>query len=171
MSNEAITVKVEGLKEVTKLFDTLPNKLQKSIISPALRVSSKPMLAVAKARVPVDTGRLRDQLKIVRLRKFIGPHEIAVGIKPVFEKTKNGEINQYYGRFIHDGTKERKPKNKKVLAFKNSAGELIFTRSAKAIPANPYLVEAYNAEANNTFNAFEKNLFKSVDKFMKKQTK
>jgi HK97 gp10 family phage protein len=60
---------IKGMAELQKLLDTLPAKLETSIIRGALRAGAKSILETAKQNVPSDTGELRDGLKIVTRKR------------------------------------------------------------------------------------------------------
>ena len=119
-----LTVKVEGYAEAKRILDKLPNTMQKRMLLAALRDSAKPMLQSARSKVPVRTGKLKKQLRIVRFKDRNAPKsEVDVAVKPVFERTKKkGAINEYYGKFIHEGTMDpRISKKGKLLVFEMNA--------------------------------------------------
>lgn len=169
-----LTIKVEGYREAKAILDELPNNMQKRMLVTALRSSAKPMLQSAKGKVPVRSGRLKKQLRIIRFRDRGAPKsEISIAVKPVFEKTKSkGAINQYYGKFIHEGTTNpRKSRKGKMLVFRNDQGELVFARAVKGIAANPYLERAYSESSERTVALFGDELAKAVEKFVNKNFK
>ncbi len=169
-----LKIEVKGYQEAKAILDELPNNMQKSMLRSALRQSAKPMLQSARNKVPVRSGVLKKQLKIVGHRDRGAPRtEVAVAVKPVFSTSKrSGAINQYYGKFIHEGTKAVRTSRKgKVMAFKNEQGELIFTRSTKGIKANPFLEKAYSESGSRTVQIFGDELAKSVTKFINKNFK
>jgi HK97 gp10 family phage protein len=57
-------VHVKGLKELTALLQSVPAKLEKNVLTGALRAGAKVVQIEAKANVPVATGTLRDGLKV-----------------------------------------------------------------------------------------------------------
>ena len=96
---------------------------------------------------------------------------MAIAVKPVFEKTKKkGAINQYYGKFIHEGTANpRVPRKQgKTLVFENASGEKIFVKSVKGIHANPYLEQAYTENSERLVSSFGDELATAVEKFVSK---
>ena len=120
-----LTIKVDGYRQAKAILDELPNNMQKRMLLAALRSSAKPMLQSARGKVPVRSGRLKKQLRIVRFREKGAPKsEVAIAVKPVFEKTKRkGAINQYYGKFIHEGTTNPRTSRKgKTLYFATTRG-------------------------------------------------
>lgn len=160
-----LTVKVEGYVEAKRILDELPNTMQKRMLLSALRGSAKPMLRSARSRVPVRTGKLKKQLRIVRYKeRNATKSEVSVAVKPVFERTKKkGAINQYYGKFIHEGTADpRTSKKGKLLVFENERGEKVFARSVKGIRATPYLEQSYTENAERTVALFGDELAAAV---------
>ena len=170
-----LKIEVKGYQEAEALLDQLPNNMQKRMLLAALRSSAKPMLQGAKSKVPVRSGRLKRQLRIVRFRDRSAPKsEVSIAVKPVFEKTKKkGAINQYYGKFIHEGTANpRVPRKKgKTLVFENASGEKIFVKSVKGIRPNPYLEQAYTENSERVVASFGDELATAVEKFVSKNFK
>lgn len=169
-----LTVKVEGYAEAKRILDELPNTMQKRMLLAALRGSAKPMLQSARSKVPVRTGRLKKKLRIVRFKdRNASKSEVDVAVKPVFERTKKkGAINEYYGKFIHEGTADpRISKKGKLLVFENERGEKVFTRSVKGIRATPFLERAYTENSERTVALFGDELAAAVEKFVAKNFK
>ena len=167
-----LKIEVKGYREAKALLDQLPNNMQKRMLIAALRSSAKPMLQGAKSKVPVRSGRLQRQLRIVRFRDRSAPKsEVSIAVKPVFEKTKKkGAINQYYGKFIHEGTANpRVPRKKgKTLVFENAEGKKVFVKSVKGIRPTPYLEQAYTENSERVVAAFGDELATAVEKFVNK---
>lgn len=101
-----LTIEVDGYTAAKRILDELPNTMQKRMLLAALRASAKPMLQSARSKVPVRTGKLKKQLRTVRYKdRNASKSEVAIAVKPVFERTKKkGAVNEYYGKFIHEGT-------------------------------------------------------------------
>ena len=57
-------VKVKGLADLNKFLQQLPAKVEQSVLRGALRAGANVVMAEAKANVPVDSGLLRDGLKV-----------------------------------------------------------------------------------------------------------
>ena len=132
-----LTLKVDGYVEAKRIMDQLPNNMQKRMLLTALRTSAQPMLRT-------------------------------VAVKPVFERTKRkGSVNQYYGKFIHEGTKDPRTSRKgRLLVFENERGEKIFTRSVRGLRAVPFLEIAYTQESERTVALFGDALAAAVEKFV-----
>jgi len=63
-----VDAKVDGMEELLKKLRILPEKVQKNVISGAVRAGAKPMSAEAKLLVPKDTGTLKKSIGIVKRR-------------------------------------------------------------------------------------------------------
>ena len=164
-----LKIKVEGYAEAKRILDELPNAMQKRMLLTVLRGSAKPMLQAARSKVPVRSGKLKKKLRIVRFKdRSASKSEVSVAVKPVFEGTKKkGAVNEYYGKFIHEGTKDpRTSKKGKLLVFENERGEKVFTRSVKGIPAMPFLEQAYTENNDRTVAMFGDELATAVEKFV-----
>jgi hypothetical protein len=169
-----LTIKVKGYKEAKAILDDLPNRMQKSILLSALRQSTKPMLTSARNKVPVKSGTLKKQLRIVRYKeRGASKTEVAVAVKPVFDKSKkSGAVNQYYGKFIHEGTADPRVSRKgKMLVFENEQGEKVFVRSVKGIKATPYLEMAYSEIGERTVTVFGDELGAAVERYVARNFK
>ena len=82
-----LTIEVNGYRQAKEILDGLPDGMQKSILLAALRQSVRPMLTSARCKVPVRSGKLKRQLRIVRFRDRNAPKtEVAVAVKPVFDR-------------------------------------------------------------------------------------
>lgn len=169
-----LKVEVKGYLEAKAILDELPNNMQKRMLRSALRGSAKPMLQSARSKVPIRSGKLKKQLKTVSYRDRGAPRsEVSVAVKPVFGTNKRkGTVNEYYGKFIHEGTKDPRTSRKgKLMVFENERGEKVFTRSTKGLRANPFLEKAYSESSSRTVEIFGDELAKSVSKFITKNFK
>ena len=57
-------VHIKGGAELNKFLQKLPAKIEQSVLRGALRAGANVVMAEAKANVPVDSGQLRDGLKV-----------------------------------------------------------------------------------------------------------
>ena len=169
-----LTIEVEGYAEAKRILDELPNTMQKRMLLVALRASAKPMLQSARRKVPVRTGKLKTQLRTVRYKdRNASKSEVAIAVKPVFGHTKKkGAVNQYYGKFIHEGTADpRSSKKGKLLVFDDAQGKKVFVRSVEGIRPTPYLEQAYMENSERTVALFGDELAVAVEKFVNKNFK
>lgn len=92
------TAKITGVKEIDKALKKLEPKVRKKMVRQAMRPALKPVQATAKEKCPVDTGALRDSIKVKaakRSRRTMGVDVRSVGVP-------------YYGP-VEYGSKDRPP--------------------------------------------------------------
>lgn len=168
-----LNLKVLGYKEAVEILGQLNEKMQKQMLRTALRRASKPILQASKDRVPVKSGKLRSKLRIVAMRQMKSrKSETAVAVKPYFgTNKKQGTINEFYGRFVHFGTDERKSKKGKMLRFEAADGTIVYTRKTKAIPGRPFLEEGFTVGHGQTVDNFGGELATSIEEFVNKNFK
>lgn len=91
----------ESLRAVLAELDKLPAKIEQNVARGALRAAAKPMLDAARANVPVQSGALRDSIRISsNIDRRAG--EIRTSVK-AGGKTKSGDA--YYAHMVEFGTK------------------------------------------------------------------
>ncbi len=170
-----LTIRVEGYKEAKAIIDELPNNMQKRMLLAALRMSAKPALDAAKRNVPVRSGALKRQFKTVRFRDRQAPKsEVDVAVKSVFSRSsKKKAINEYYGKFVHEGTKDprKSRKSNKPMVFIGKDGEKVFATRVKGLKPTPYLEQAYSQTSQRIVTEFGDNLAAAVEKFINKNFK
>lgn len=170
-------IEISGYKEAIAILDQLTDQMRKVIVRRTLRKSAREMLQTAKNAAPKRTGALGKSIRFVSLRRDRVPTLIPVGIAPVFDVTKNGKLNAFYARFVHEGTKDRRPKavtrkkskgGAQVLAFTSARGEKVFARSARGVAPNPFLLRAFDAAADTTVDSFGRELAAEIGRFIDK---
>ena len=169
-----LTVKVDGYREAKDILDDMPRTMQKSMLRSALKSSAKPFVQGARNRVPVRSGELKRQIKVVSFRDKSAPKtEVDVAVKPVFSKTKKKKANQYYGKFIHEGTVDPRYPRKKggVLVFTTANGDKVFARHVKGIKPRPFIEESYTENQEKVVSGFGDALATSVEKYVNKHFK
>lgn len=170
-----LKIKVEGYQEAKEILDELPNNMQKKMLRTALKKSSRPFVKGAQSRVPVKTGQLKKQLKVVSFRDRQAPKtEVDVAVKHVFSRSKKKKaVNEYYGKFVHEGTSDpRTPRRKdRVLVFTLPNGDKVFARKVKGLKARPYIEESYKENYQKVVEGFGDELASSVEKFVNKNFK
>jgi HK97 gp10 family phage protein len=93
---------ITGDKELDRLFQMLPDGMQKRVLRPALRAAAKVIQAQAVANAPKDTGALKKSIKVragKRSRKGI----VRVNVTTSKDSTTLYKGKQYYGAFIEFG--------------------------------------------------------------------
>lgn len=170
-------IEIEGYKEAITILDQLTEQMRKAIVRRTLRKSARQMLMKAKTAAPKRTGALGKSIRFITLRRDRTPSVIPIGIAPVFDVTKNGKINAFYARFVHEGTKDRQPRSvarkksisgARVLTFASASGEKVFARSARGLRPNPFLLRAFDASVNTTVDSFGRELAFEIERFIDK---
>lgn len=135
-------IQITGLAELNALLQTLPEKVEGRILRQALRAGQKVILEAAKANVPVQSGELRDSLKIkTSMRKGKASATLVAGSK-----------RAYYAHMVEFGTAKHfiKPKKAKSLFFAGLARKVIDHPGARA---KPFLRPAFDAAAPQALTA------------------
>lgn len=94
---EIIKTEIQGARELDKLLGQLPKKMGFTALRGAVRAGAKIIMEDAKARVSVDTGDLRDSIRIQKVR--------ARGTSVTF--VVGAEKKEFYGQFIEFGTSKQ----------------------------------------------------------------
>lgn len=78
-------IHVSGLADLQKALDQLPVKIERNIMRGAMRAGSKVMAEEAKQQVPVDSGDLRNSIKVTtRARRGQVSATVRAGDKKAF---------------------------------------------------------------------------------------
>lgn len=138
-----MTLEVRNLDKLIAGFDKAPQLVGDELVK-AVRDVGALILNTEKREIPAKTGTLR---RSVNLRLF----NIGVEVGP----------NSKYASWVHNGTgifgpygTPIVPKKAKVLAFK-VGGKMIFARSVKGQPANPFVqrtIDSTEGKVNDIFN-------------------
>lgn len=89
-----VTFSVKGLKELDEALARLPKGYAKNVLRKAWAEASAPLVADIKANAPVDTGALRDSIRVERMG---GEAKDEV-------KMQIGVFGEFYGHFQEFGT-------------------------------------------------------------------
>lgn len=109
-----ITIKVEGLEELTKRIQGSPRVLQGALLN-AMGRSMAMMETESKIRTPKDTGNLRSSIGGSGGFKRIGAFESAIG------------TNVGYAVFVHEGHARHKIGERKFMEKGAKAAEKFVT--------------------------------------------
>ena len=90
-------VNITGMDEILKKLKKLPEKIQKRVLTGAVRAGAKPMIKEAKRLAPVKTGTLKKSIGVVK-RRSKDKNIIKFSIAP---RNKKGG---WYGFFVEFGT-------------------------------------------------------------------
>lgn len=144
---------IKGGAELQKFLDTLPVKVERNIMRSALRAGAKPIAEEARSLVPIDSGELRDSIRVsTRSRRGV-----------VSASVKAGNKKAWYWRFVEFGTAahEIKPKNAKSLFIAGLFKKLVSHPGAKA---KPFMRPALDAKANEAIVAVGEQIKKRLTK-------
>lgn len=72
-----MAIHVKGAKELEALLKKLPGKVAKRVVNNGLRAGARLIRDEAKAKVPVNTGKLRDSITVATVKG-----KVKVGFKP-----------------------------------------------------------------------------------------
>lgn len=147
-----ITFKLEGVPNLQAQLKELGAELAQNTLRAAARKAFEPVLAAAVAKVPVDTGNLRQSIKIGSSKPKGGETVIAVGLvvannagkgRRTKDNSAGGAKDPYYWRFVEKGTRKK--------------------------DARPFLRPALDGNADRVIDQFSKELAKAIDKAVKKR--
>jgi len=94
-----MTVTIQNLPALQRDFANLTAKMQRGVLRDALRAAARPVVASAKSKVPVRTGKLQRGIQ-QRVSVRSGSAEAIIGF----------DRKQFYGRFIELGTSKMSAK-------------------------------------------------------------
>lgn len=148
-------VRVKGLKELNSFLQQLPAKLEANVLRGALREGAKVVQADAKARVPKDTGRIAESIRVttglkngrVTAKVLAGGRS---GAKQIMQRKggglRVGYQQAFYAMWVEYGTAAHKivPRNGGFLSFGG-----IFTKSVEhpGTQPRPFMRPALEANA------------------------
>lgn len=147
MSESLVSLKVSGLDAINKQLLELKAETAAKVLAAACRKAFQPVLWVARGLVPVDSGALRDSLKISTSKADEGDMIVSVGIT-VGKKQggKPGELApSTRWHFIELGTAR--------------------------IPASPYLRPALDQNADGVVAILKEELVQGIERAIKRASK
>lgn len=126
MAGEILTYKIEGLKELNRALELLPEEVQRRIAGRALLQGGKVVQAAVAANAPVKTGKLHKSIIIKSARLHGAAVSRQVGTASF----------AFYGKFSEFGTSRQAPRpwfTPAFLASQNEATKVIIEELAKGI--------------------------------------
>ena len=151
-------VTVLGMEEILKKLKKLPERVQKNVLTGAIRASAKPIVKEAKRLVPTDSGTLKKSIG-VRKRRSKNKNIIRFSIAPLSKK------DGYYGRFIEFGTYAKLDHPmKRPRMGKLGERRAKIVANGGGIPAHPFMRPAFEKEGENTIKAAKEYMNKRIDK-------
>lgn len=142
-------IEIKGASELQRILKELPEKLERVVMRGALRAGAVEIQREAKALAPVDSGKLRDSIRI------------SGGVKRgayVYSQVKVGGVKKgdaFYAHMVEFGTKphEIKPKSAPSLFL---AGILRASVKHPGARARPFMRPAFDNKAEDATKAFGK---------------
>lgn len=99
-----ISIEVLGDKALQRKLRALPIAMEKKIVRKALREAGRPILASAKALVPVRTGALKKSLRLRALKRSRGSFGVQVRTGTREELGIPADAPYYYPMAVEVGT-------------------------------------------------------------------
>lgn len=110
--------RVEGLEELERTLRELPDKVEKKVVSQALRKGLKPIQKEAKNLAPVLSGQLKKAIKIRAGKRKKGQVSVNVIIG-------DKDFQNFYPKFIEYGTSKLPANPFMRTAYANKKAEAI----------------------------------------------
>lgn len=115
-----ISIEMLGAPELQAALKDLPIAVQRKIVRAALREAGRPMLSDAKTKVPVDTGKLRDSLKLRALKPKRGSFGVRIATGTRQELGIKADDPYYYPMAVETGTRKMSPRSFLRWAFQKN---------------------------------------------------
>jgi HK97 gp10 family phage protein len=134
-----------GLPELDATLNKFPIRLRKIMARKGMKAAAEPVLSLAKSLVPVDSGKLRDKMRIYSARLGKKQRRVAVGASVSWPKSKTspgkyaaavelGTKNQPAQPFLRPAVKAAAPMVKQI--FKREMARLVTETAIKVRPKN-----------------------------------
>lgn len=150
------SIEVQNLGELKRDLTALADKMTKRELVPILRPGAKVMQKAIKQRTPVRKGLLKRAVKVkVGKGKATAPYATLMtyfkGLTPFQQGKKKGP--ETYGWFIHNGVANFGTKrNRRKGAHSEANREKALARGGYRIKPNPFVYEAFEANAQKAAN-------------------
>lgn len=142
---------IEGVKELEKMFKKLGDVPQKTV-TPAARKGMNIALKDAKKNAPVDTGELKQGMKLVGERSKAKGKKV---YRIVFERSKNDIF-------------QKKNKEGKVVAYYPVSQEYgYFTKNGRYVPGYHFVSNSLNDNNKKIEKTIVEDIGKRIDKVIK----
>ena len=109
MATSGFTISLEKFEKLQKKFRKLPAQLRSDIFTDAFRQSSRELLREVKARVPVDTGALKEGIRVRVLKKKVDERLFTIHTPTPQELGIDPGSFFYYPAHIELGTRHVAP--------------------------------------------------------------
>ena len=156
-------IEVSGLDEVLKKLKKLPERIQKNVLSGAIRASAKPIIKEARRLVPVRTGTLKKSIGVVK-RRSEDKNIIHYSVTP--RSGKKQKYDGWYAHFVEFGTYaklDHPPKSLPRGAKKRKRREDMVKKGEGSAP-HPFMRPAYEIAGKESIKFVREYMKKRVDK-------
>jgi HK97 gp10 family phage protein len=126
-----IHAKIEGLDKVQQYLRDKQKRADDAAIGKIVKQAAKPIIAAARARVPVDSGLLRKQIGFISRQDAKYPTTALIGVNYNFQGSKRGN-SAWYAHIVEYGGKTV---NRAPHPFMRPAFKLNEDRARKHIKA------------------------------------
>jgi HK97 gp10 family phage protein len=163
-----VQIKIEGLAELNRALQALPGKLENRTLTSALYAGAKIIRDDAKERTPVDTGFLKNQIIMWRVKKsehqYADQVQVGVRLKARFnKKTKSLRASDVTIR-------RRRLRNGQIVEKKYPAFYWRFLEfGTSKMQARPFLRPAFEAKKEQAANRIKERLRQTLDEIANKQ--
>lgn len=151
----AITLKVDGLKELQRALDSLPKEIQGRPLKSAVSAGAKVILDEAISKAPVgETGNLRKSLYRYRSRSQStkGKETYLVGVRKGKGIYGNTRLNRRMGRVGKKYTTQGEAYYWRFIEFGTSK-----------MPAHPFLRPAFESQKERAVQIIKERLGKAIE--------
>lgn len=180
-----VTIKLEGVGDVTKAFDELAQeigdkKARSKILIPAARDAMRPVLAMAQQLAPVDTGVLRLLLQVEARRpnsrdkrsKYINSNDAVIATITTASGKKMKAMSEGKGlqrskkRLLKLGATQEQADA--FQGFESDARAIAQEFGTAKMAAKPYLRPALESQSQQTVDRLAEAMRKYMTKFRAK---
>lgn len=161
MPTQATSFKIEGFKDLSKVWYKLPNTIKDKEVQRFLTFSGKPIQRAAKAMVGKKTGNLQKAIKFKRGKRKANAIDVWLGVQNKRRKAGHwhlvtfGTQQRKFDSYKTKGsTKEKLVENEageKGLIVNIKGGQYFITHTGK-MPANPFMEKAQKQTGRASLN-------------------
>lgn len=147
--------RVEGLEDLAKALREMPKDVRQNGLRAGLRAGAREIQKEAQGRAPVDTGRMRDNVYIKRIRELVT------------------ELSEGWFVGVRMGPKRRKDKatGKVTKDYSNDAWYWRFVEfGTRHIPARPFMRPAFEAKKEAAVEAIAAKLKQRIEAWGKRKS-
>jgi HK97 gp10 family phage protein len=165
MARQSFKFELTGMKELMSALEQLPTvAMQKGAIRNALKDAGQPVVSDAKTNVPVDSGHLRDSIKVSQ------------SLKKTQRKGRydRSSVTVYVGsssplaHLIEFGTTQRVLKEPRIVTI---GGRTVQITHTGQISPRPFLRQAWDAKKNEVLKRLGDALWRQIAKSARRLAK